>query len=81
MHLEEIEYGREDSFSVSTYTSKPRQWRHLLERPFDKVTLLVTDDDQGKDPAHGEQSPTCTVVNNQVNPTPRLRYLTRWGRS
>jgi hypothetical protein len=22
-----------------------------------------------------------TVVNNQVNPTPRLRYLTRWGRS
>jgi hypothetical protein len=24
---------------------------------------------------------TATVVNNQVNPTPRLRYLTRWGRS
>jgi hypothetical protein len=62
MHLEEIEYGRDDSFSVSTYTSKPRQWRHLLERPFDKVTLLVTDDNRGKDSVHGEQSPTWTML-------------------
>jgi hypothetical protein len=31
--------------------------------------------------AEGKRGRRDTVVNNQVNPTPRLRYLTQWGRS